>query len=43
MVSKEGTMTATIFEPDVKVADDAFDPPKDVEYKDMNDMKDMMK
>jgi len=43
VVSKEGTMTATAFDPDVKVTDDTFEPPKDVEYKDMKDMQDMMK
>jgi hypothetical protein len=43
MTSKDAVMTATSFEPDVKVADDYFDPPKDVEYKDMKDMMDMMK
>jgi|WetSurMetagenome_2_1015567.scaffolds.fasta_scaffold118496_2 hypothetical protein len=43
MVSKEMTMTATLFEPDVKIADDAFDPPKDIEFMDLNNMQNLMK
>jgi hypothetical protein len=32
------TMTATIFEPNFKIADDALEPPKDVEFMDMDAM-----
>ena len=34
---------ATVFEPDVKLNDDYFTPPKDVDFLDMNNMKNMMK
>jgi|WetSurMetagenome_2_1015567.scaffolds.fasta_scaffold229096_2 hypothetical protein len=36
-------LVATVFEPDVKLADDFFTPPKDIEFLDMNDMQNMMK
>jgi len=35
------TMTASIFEPEAKVADDFFDPPKDIEFKSMDDLKNL--
>ena len=37
------TMTASIFEPNVKLADDFLDPPKDIEFKSMDDLKNMGK
>ncbi len=37
------TYVATAFEPDIKTADDFFTPPKDVEFMDMGNMKNMMK
>jgi len=43
MVSKDMTMTATLFEPEAKIADDAFDPPKDIEFMDMDNMQNMLK
>jgi hypothetical protein len=39
IVSKDVSMTATVFEPDIKIADDAFEPPKDIEFMDMNSMQ----
>ena len=43
IVSKDNvSMTATLFEPNVKIADDAFEPPKDVEFMDMNAMQQNM-
>lgn len=36
-------MTATEFEPNAKLADDFFDPPKDIEFKSMDDLNNMMK
>jgi hypothetical protein len=46
MESKTGTMEATKFEPDVKLEDSFFEPPKDVEYMntgkmDMDKLKDL--
>jgi hypothetical protein len=38
LVSKQGTMEATKFEPDAKLDDAMFEPPKDVEYMNMKDM-----
>ena len=35
------TMTASVFEPDVKLAGDFLDPPKDIEFKSMDDLKNM--
>lgn len=35
------TMTASAFEPEAKVAADFFDPPKDIEFKSMDDLKNM--
>lgn len=39
IVSKDVSMTATVFEPDFKIADDIFEPPKDIEFMDMNNMQ----
>ncbi len=37
------TMTASIFEPEAKVAPDFFDPPKDIDFKSMDDLKNLGK
>ncbi len=37
------TMTASTFEPEAKVAPDFFDPPKDIDFKSMDDLKNMGK
>jgi hypothetical protein len=35
------TMTASVFEPDVKLAEDFLNPPKDIDFKSMDDLKNM--
>jgi len=43
ILSKDNvSMIATLFEPNFKIADDAFEPPKDVEFMDMNNMQQNM-
>ncbi len=37
------TMTATAFDPDAKIAEDFFDPPKDIEFQSMDDLKNLGK
>lgn len=37
------TMTASAFEPEAKVAAEFFDPPKDIEFKSMDDLKNLGK
>ncbi|MDD5361967.1 MAG: hypothetical protein PHN88_07530 [Ignavibacteria bacterium] len=37
------TMTATAFEPDAKLTETFFDPPKDIEFQSMDDLKNMGK
>ncbi len=37
----KSTLEAKEFEPDAKLADDFFDPPKDIEFKSMDDLKNL--
>ncbi len=37
----KSTLEAKIFEPDIKLDDNFFDPPKDIEFKSMDDLKNM--
>ncbi|MBM4157315.1 MAG: DUF4412 domain-containing protein [Ignavibacteria bacterium] len=38
-VDKDATFTAVLFEPDAKFGDDVFEPPKDINFIDMDKMK----
>ena len=43
LVKDKRTMTALAFEPEAKVAADFFDPPKDIDFKSMDDLKNLGK